>query len=144
VLLLNKSDFSKKEISIELDYAPHLPQVEAISDQIKQVFFNLLANAADACSPGGGRITIRTWQENEEMVAVSFQDTGVGIRPEDMDFIFQPFYTTKAEVKGTGLGLSVSYGIIQQHQGEVRVASQPHCGATFTVILPIKGSNSAR
>lgn len=144
VLLLNKSDFAKKDITLALEYASHLPQVEVISDQIKQVFLNLLANAADACTPGGGRITIRTWQENEEMVAFSFQDTGVGIRPEDMDFIFQPFYTTKAEVKGTGLGLSVIYGIIQQHQGEVRVASQPNCGATFTVILPIKGSDSAR
>lgn len=142
VLLLNKSDFFKRDITLTLDYAPHLPQIEAIADQIKQVFLNLLANAADACSPGGGLITIRTWQEDEEKVAVSFKDTGVGIRPEDMDLIFQPFFTTKAEVKGIGLGLSVSYGIVKHHQGELRVASEPNCGATFTVILPVKGSDT--
>lgn len=142
VILLNKSDFSKKGIRLALDYAPKLPQVEAVGDQIKQVFLNLLANAADACSPDGGLITIRTWQEDEEKVAVSFQDTGVGIRPEDMDLIFQPFFTTKDEVKGIGLGLSVSYGIVKHHQGELRVASEPNCGATFIVILPVKEMNS--
>ena len=142
VLLLNKQDFSKKGITIVLDYAPHLPEIEAIADQIKQVFLNLLANAADACSAHGGVVTIRTWQESEDMVAVSFQDTGVGIQPQDLDLIFQPFYTTKAEVKGTGLGLSVSYGIIKHHQGEVRVASRPDHGTTFTVFLPIKESDS--
>jgi len=73
------------------------------------------------------------------MVAVAIKDTGIGIKPEHMEHIFRPFYTTKAEVKGTGLGLSVSYGIIKKHHGEILVESQPGEGTTFTVLLPIKG-----
>jgi signal transduction histidine kinase len=71
-------------------------------------------------------------------VAVAIKDNGVGIKPEEMEHIFRPFFTTKPEVKGTGLGLSVSYGIIKKHHGEIRVESQPGEGAIFTVLLPIK------
>jgi signal transduction histidine kinase/AmiR/NasT family two-component response regulator len=138
LILLHKSDFKKKRISMVLDYAEHLPQIEVVSDQIKQVFLNLLTNAADACHLPGGVITINTWQEDEERVAVSIKDTGIGIAPSDMESIFQPFYTTKPEVKGTGLGLSISHGIIKNHQGEFRVESQPGEGSSFTVLLPIK------
>ncbi len=140
LLLLNKSDFNGRRISVVLDYEEGLPQILAVSDQLKQVFLNLLINAADACHPPGGVITVHTWQEDEK-VAVAIKDTGIGIQPSDMELIFQPFFTTKPEVKGTGLGLSASYGIVQQHQGEIRVNSQPGEGATFTVVLPIKGAD---
>jgi len=83
-------------------------------------------------------ITISTRREDQR-VAVAISDTGIGIRPEQMDLLFQPFYTTKPEVKGTGLGLSICYGIVQHHQGEIRVESQPGKGSTFTVVLPAKG-----
>ncbi|OGR18805.1 MAG: hypothetical protein A2X81_04860 [Desulfobacterales bacterium GWB2_56_26] len=141
VLLLCKSDFQHKRISTVSNYAERLPQIQAIPDQIKQVFFNLLNNAADACQDGGV-ITISTWRE-ERRVAVAIKDTGIGIKPENIDRIFQPFYTTKPAVKGTGLGLSVCYGIVQNHQGEIRVESQPGEGATFTVLLPISGVREA-
>lgn len=140
ILLLHKSDFKTKRIALELDYAEGLPQILAVPDQIKQVFLNLLANAADACQQRGGVITVRTRQE-DDWVEVAIKDTGIGIKPEDMEQIFRPFYTTKPAVKGTGLGLSVSYGIIQHHQGEIQVESRPGEGATFTVLLPIKGSS---
>ncbi len=139
LLLLSKSDFKSKRISVVLNYTERLPQILAVQDQIKQVLLNLLSNAADACLQTGGVITISTWQE-EERVAVAIKDTGIGIRPEKMALIFQPFYTTKPEVKGTGLGLSVCHGIVQNHQGEIRVESQPGEGSTFTVLLPIKES----
>lgn len=138
VLLLYKNDFKGKRISVVRDYAERLPEVQAVSDQIKQVFLNMLTNAADACHRPGGVITIKTWQENADMVATAITDTGIGIQPSDLDSIFQPFYTTKPEVKGTGLGLSVSYGIIKNHRGEIRVESSPEEGSTFTVLLPIK------
>ena len=138
LLLLSKSDFKSKRISLEVNYAQGLPQILAVPDQIKQVFLNLLTNAADACSRPGGVISISTRQEGER-VAVAIKDTGSGIRPEQMDLLFQPFYTTKPEVKGTGLGLSVCHGIVQSHKGEIRVESEPGKGATFTVMLPIKG-----
>jgi PAS domain S-box-containing protein len=138
VLLLYKSDFKGKRISVELDYCEGLPQILAVPDQIKQVFLNLLANAADACHRVGGTITVSTRQLDDEQVAVAIRDNGIGIKPEQMGQVFQPFYTTKPEVKGTGLGLSVSYGIVKQHQGEIRVDSRPGEGATFTVLLPIR------
>ncbi|MGW8156985.1 MAG: ATP-binding protein [Desulfoprunum sp.] len=138
LLLLQESDFRSKRIAVVLNYAERLPQIMAVQDQIEQVFLNLLANAADACPPSGGVITISTRREDQR-VAVAISDTGIGIRPEQMDLLFQPFYTTKPEVKGTGLGLSICYGIVQHHQGEIRVDSQPGNGSTFTVVLPAKG-----
>ena len=138
LLTLCKNDFKTKRISTVLNYAEQVPHIMAVPDQIKQVFLNLLTNAADACLQRGGVITINTWQE-EKSVAVAIEDTGIGIAPEKIDLIFQPFYTTKAEVKGTGLGLSICHGIIQQHRGEIRVESTPGEGTTFTVLLPVKG-----
>ena len=139
ILLLHNSDFNSRGITVERNYMEGLPQIVAVSDQIKQVFLNLLTNAADACNHHGGIIKVKTWQENDK-AAVMIKDTGIGIKPEVMEHIFQPFYTTKPAVKGTGLGLSVSYGIVKKHHGEIRVESQPGEGAAFTVLLPIKNS----
>jgi PAS domain S-box-containing protein len=137
IMLLQKSDFKTKQISVVHNYAEDLPHIMAVSDQIKQVFLNLLSNAADACHKCGGVITVSTWQENDR-VAVAIKDTGIGIKREVMEHIFQPFFTTKPKVKGTGLGLSVSYGIIKRHHGEIRVESEPGKGSTFTILIPIK------
>ena len=137
LLLLNKSGLRSKGISIERNFTEGLPQILAVPDQIKQVFLNLLINAGDACQQRGGVITVSTWPEKDK-VAVAIKDTGIGFNPENVVQIFQPFYSTKSEGNGTGLGLSVSYGIIQYHQGEIRVESQPGLGATFTVLLPIQ------
>jgi PAS domain S-box-containing protein len=139
ILLLHKSDFNSRGITVERNYAEGLPHIVAVSDQIKQVFLNLLTNAADACNHHGGVIMVKTWRENDK-AAVMIKDNGIGIKPEEMEHIFRPFYTTKPAVKGTGLGLSVSYGIVKKHHGEIRVESQPGEGATFTVLLPIKNS----
>ena len=142
MLLLQRSDFKRKRIAVTLQYAERLPQVQAVADQIKQVLLNLLANAADACQERGGEITVRTWQQDEETVAVAIKDTGVGIKSDDIDRIFHPFYTTKPDLKGTGLGLSVCYGIIKNHCGEICVDSQPGQGATFTILLPIRNNGA--
>lgn len=84
----------------------------------------------------GGVITIRTWQE-EGRVAVSIMDNGLGIPPEQMDMLFQPYFATKPEGKGSGLGLSVCRDIVQNHNGQIRVESKPREGSVFTVLLPI-------
>lgn len=137
LLLLSKADLRRKNIRTILHYSERLPLIKVIPDQIKQVFLNLLNNAADACyQKGGGVITISTYRDTSR-VAVAISDTGIGIKPQQMDQIFRPFYTTKPEVKGTGLGLSVCHGIVQSHQGEIRVESEPGKGATFTVFWPI-------
>jgi PAS domain S-box-containing protein len=138
LLLLYRSDFRRKGISTIRSYCEKLPQIQAIPDQIKQVFLNLLNNAADACLPGGGTITVMTRQEGPD-IAVAIKDTGTGIAPEKLDLIFQPFYTTKSEVKGMGLGLSVCHGIIQNHHGKILVESMQGQGSTFTVLLPVDG-----
>ena len=119
LLLLHRSDFKSKNISTVLKYAEKLPRILAIPDQIKQVFLNLLNNAADACRQNGGVITISTWQE-EQNAAIAIKDNGAGIPSEIMEMIFQPFFTTKDAVKGTGLGLSVcteSFKTIREKSG---------------------------
>jgi signal transduction histidine kinase len=138
-LLLYRNDLKYKKISVVLNYAESLPRIQANPNQIKQAFHNLLSNAMEACQEEGGVITISTRQE-EQKVVVAIKDTGTGIMPEKIDRIFQPFFSTKPDVKGIGLGLSVCHGIIQNHQGEIRVESKPGEGSTFTVVLPITGS----
>lgn len=138
VLLLQKSKLKKRRISVELNYAEDLPNIRAIPDQIKQVFLNIIINAEAACPQSDGLITISTWQEGKR-IAVAIKDTGIGIDPENMELIFQPFFTTKDEGKGTGLGLSVCSDIIKKHQGEILVNSHPGVGSTFTILLPIDG-----
>lgn len=138
ILLLMRSDFMRKNISMESDFAKRLPQIMAVPDQMKQVFLNLLSNAVDSCQEHGRLITISTWQVKHR-IAVAIKDNGIGIQPEKMNQIFQPFYSTKPEVKGTGLGLSICHGIIQNHHGEIRVVSKPDEGSTFTILLPING-----
>ena len=139
ILLLNKYDFKSRGISVVLEYADQLPQILAVSDQIKQILLNLLSNATDACHAPGATITISTWREDDQ-VALQITDTGIGIKPENMVRIFEPFYTTKPEVKGTGLGLPVVYGIVKYHQGTIHVVSEPGEGTQFTLRLPIKGA----
>ena len=135
MLLLCKNDFKMRQITVVCNYAEQLPQILTVQDQIKQVLLNLLTNAAEACLQPGGVITIST-RLQEKWVAVAIKDTGIGIASDKLDQLFQPFYTTKAEVKGTGLGLSISYGIIQKHHGKIRVESNLGEGSTFTVLLP--------
>ncbi|MBV5319287.1 MAG: PAS domain S-box protein [Desulfobulbaceae bacterium] len=138
ILLLQKTLFSELNIKLVRDFAVQLPKIMVVPTQIKQVLINLLINATDACQQHSGIIKISTRQEGDR-VAVAIKDNGIGIKPEAIESIFQPFYSTKPDVIGTGLGLSVSYGIIKQHQGEIQVKSQPGKGATFTVSLPITG-----
>jgi len=113
-----------------------LPQIKVDKDKIKQVFWNLMINAAEAM-PKGGILTIASrLSEDENFVEVIFTDTGVGIPAEYLNKLFDPFFTTKGS--GTGLGLAVSYGIIEQHQGKIEVRSEPGRGSVFTVRLPRK------
>jgi signal transduction histidine kinase len=138
LLLLFRSDFKQKRISTVLNYAEELPRVMAIPDQIKQILLNLFHNAMDACwQSGGGLIEITTSHE-EERITIAIKDSGLGIKAEEIDHIFEPFYTTKSVVgKGIGLGLSVCQEIVRNHQGEIRVESRPGEGATFAVLLPV-------
>ncbi len=108
--------------------------VWATTDQIYQVFLNLVLNALDAM-PQGGQLQITTTQTDRPPgVQIEFQDNGVGISPEHLPHIFEPFFTTKHD--GSGLGLAVSYGIVHRHGGKLNATSQLGKGTIFTVWLP--------
>lgn len=126
-------DRRAKTLSVRKEFEP---QVRAVTDgnQLSQVFVNMILNAVDAM-PDGGTLTIKT-METDGSVAVTVQDTGTGIPPEDLPRVFDPFYTTKD--KGTGLGLSVSYGIIKGLGGDIKVRSELEKGTAFTVTIPVQ------
>jgi PAS domain S-box-containing protein len=124
----------RNQIEMVRSYDAESPRVFGNSGKLQQVFTNLLLNARDAI-PDGGRITIKTWAEDHSLV-VEISDTGIGIAPENVAKIYDPFYTTKGVGRGTGLGLAVSYGIIQEHSGHINVESTPGSGTTFRITLP--------
>lgn len=111
-----------------------IPEINCIASQLNQVFMNLLINAVQAIE-SHGRITIRTGHD-ENSVWVDVEDTGKGIKPEQLGKIFDPFFTTKSVGMGTGLGLSLSYGIVKKHNGCIEVKSELGKGTTFRVLLP--------
>ena len=120
---------------MKLDLREHLPVVKGSTDKLKQVFLNLILNARDAM-PDGGLIRIVTAEENG-LVRISISDSGVGIPKENLDKIFDAFFTTKSTVSGVGLGLSVTYGIVSQHRGTISVTSATGEGSTFVISLPV-------
>ena len=119
-----------------------LPDIECLPSQINQVIMNLIVNASQAIGPERGTITLRTGLEGET-VSIEIVDTGIGIEPDNLQKIFDPFYTTKPVGQGTGLGLSLSYGIVKKHRGDISVRSEVGVGSTFRVELPVRQSKAA-
>lgn len=115
--------------------SPDVAEISASPDQLKQVFLNLVLNAVDAM-PNGGQLKVSTHMD-DAFAYVAFEDNGCGIAAENKDKIFDAFFTTKVQTNGVGLGLSVSYGIVQSHDGSIRVESEPGKGSKFTVQLPL-------
>ena len=134
-MFLVSTHSATKSLGITKEFHPELPYVVANENQLLQVFVNLIQNAAQAMR-NGGTLTLKTEPCGPVRVRASVADTGVGIKKEDLQRIFEPFYTTKAPGEGTGLGLSVSYGIVERHRGTIEAESEPGLGTTFTVTLP--------
>jgi signal transduction histidine kinase len=135
---------SSKSITIDKHLARDLPPVRLDRQQIKQVLLNLLLNAMDAMADSGGRLTVKTHrltkQRRDAWVQIEVADTGSGIPADNLEHIFDPFYTTKhesGEREGTGLGLSIVHQIIQEHRGYIEVDSAVGSGTTFFVNLPV-------
>ena len=138
--LENQATFHNIEIVKELN--PTLPLVHGNSSQLKQVFMNMMVNAAEAMD-GLGVLTVTTSLSADDLsVLVEFSDTGKGIPPEDMSRIFDPFFTTKEVGKGTGLGLSLSYGVIEAHKGKIDLKSKVGEGTSFIIQLPVAFEDS--
>jgi PAS domain S-box-containing protein len=138
-LSLLEHQFKTARIDVELELAQNLPSIQGNSGKLQQVFLNLLLNAKEAM-PGGGRLRVATMVNGHVEALIS--DSGSGIAPEHLKRIYDPFFTTKTTPKpgdrrGTGLGLSVSYGIIQEHAGKIRVESAIGAGTTFHLEFPL-------
>jgi PAS domain S-box-containing protein len=136
---LMEHQFKTSNIRVEDDLTSHLPAIQGNSGRLQQVFLNLFLNAKDAMAKGG---TLRISTLNGDAVSVVVSDTGSGIAQEHIQRIYDPFFTTKTAVqegqrKGTGLGLSVTYGIIQEHSGKIRVESRQGEGTTFYLDFPL-------
>lgn len=130
------------QITLVKNLDPGLPKIKGHPSQLQQVFTNIIINAMHASNPGTEIILTTRFApplgEFPGAVEIAVVDTGKGIREEHLKKIFEPFFTTKEVGKGTGLGLSVSYGIIKEHGGEIKVKSKLGEGTTFTVIIPVE------
>ena len=135
ILLLYEKQLKEHSIRISSYFEEDSIEVYASKNQLRQVFLNLIANARDAM-PDGGNLTLRTTSAGGT-ARIEVSDTGVGIRDENLNRIFDAFFTTKDNVKDVGLGLSVCYGFIKDHGGDITVKSKFGSGTTFTVILPV-------
>lgn len=133
-LALAEKQLQRHHVAVITDLSPDLSCLPIAPNQLKQVFLNIMLNAAEAM-PQGGRLYITTQQTQANGVEISFTDTGPGIPEQEIGRIFESFYTTKPH--GTGLGLAISRDIIQAHGGELEVESPFGQGATFRVWLPL-------
>jgi PAS domain S-box-containing protein len=131
----------RRLVTVVREFAPETPTIYADRQKLRQVFLNLLTNAADAM-PEGGTLTLRTAPaalgDDTPAVRIEFADTGVGIPAEHLDKVLEPFFTTKEEGKGTGLGLPICRRVVQEHHGTFQIESAVGQGTTVRVVLPVK------
>jgi two-component system, sporulation sensor kinase E len=132
-LTLLRHEVTNRGIEIEILSPSPVPQIHLDRDQIKQAFFNLIKNAFQAM-PDGGSLQISLCA-SDEFLEVAFQDSGVGINPEDLGRIFEPYHTSKST--GSGLGLMIVQRIVQEHGGHIELMSKPNEGTRFTLYLPL-------
>ncbi|MFA7061436.1 MAG: cache domain-containing protein [Pedobacter sp.] len=124
-----------RRVTINTEFAPNLPPIMLDGDQMRQVAINLILNAGGAM-PDGGTLTVKTEPGKEGHVNIIFRDSGCGIPSENLEKIFEPFYTTKE--RGTGLGLAITRQIIEQHHGGIHIESEPGKGTKVIVTLPFE------
>lgn len=126
-------------IALEVDVDPDLPVIQAIAGQLEQVLINLITNAVHAVEhkSEAGRVVVRAKVESPSTILLEVGDSGPGVPEQDRERIFEPFYTTKPDGKGTGLGLPIVRNIVDQHRGEIAIATSDLGGAAFRVILPV-------
>ncbi len=140
-LQLHEHSLRRNNIEVDLRLPPELPGVVGDANQLIQIFLNLITNAEQAIREvrDSGRIQIRAGRSGNQLT-ITVQDDGVGIRPEALQRIFDPFYTTKRPGGGTGLGLSICMSIIREHGGNIEAETLPAGGSAFTIYLPVASS----
>ena len=148
-LKLLKIEIRNDHVELQVDLPDDLPPVEANPVQLMQIFVNLFMNAVQAM-PEGGVLTVDAEvvarsqvtadlppHSSDAVIRVTVEDTGTGIRPDQIGKVFDPFFTTKPVGEGSGLGLSVSLGLVRSYRGTITVRSDGETGTTFTVLLPV-------
>ncbi|MBN1579890.1 MAG: response regulator [Anaerolineae bacterium] len=136
VLALSNQRIQRANVRVQKSFASNMPSLKANKDQLKQVILNLVINAIEAM-PSGGELNIATRiGEKGQWAYIAVRDQGMGLTPQVREHIFEPFYTTKSQ--GTGVGLSISYGLIEQHGGDILVESTRGVGSCFTIKLPVR------
>jgi signal transduction histidine kinase len=134
-LQMHDAHIQGRNIRLEPDLRPGLPRIWGNTNQLLQAFIHLSENAIDALGDiGGGVLRVKTSLQNTDVV-VEFSDSGPGMTEPER--VFDPFYTTKPVGKGTGLGLSVTYGVVQDHHGQISCQNKPEGGAVFTLRFPV-------
>ncbi len=134
-LTLLRHEVQNREIRIDIDSPPGLPEIRLDISQIKQVFFNVIKNAFQAM-PDGGILRI-TLSRDPTFLQIAFRDTGVGIDTEELGRVFEPYHTTKST--GSGLGLMIVQRIVQDHGGHIELMSKPEEGTQISIFLPYGG-----
>ena len=139
VLSLNSNLLKINGVKVDKKFHPNIPDIMGSEDQLQQVLMNFLSNAIEAMEEdAGGVLTIATESSLKDgKIVIRFQDSGIGIPEENLPRLFEPFFTTKKKGKGVGLGLSLVYGIIEEHNGSIKVESEVGKGTTFAIELPI-------
>lgn len=135
-LKIASNKLKENNVTVDKKYA-ELPKITCTPSKLNQLFLNITTNAAQAMKEAGGTLTVRT-QQQDDNIAIYFEDQGVGMSEETLKKVFDPFYTTKPIGEGTGLGMSISYKIAQAHDGDITVASELGKGTTLCVTLPIQ------
>ena len=123
-------------ITVVRDYGEGLPRINAVPGQLHQVFVNLITNACNAAHDDGGEVRISTRLHGRDRIHVHVEDDGVGIGKEDMNRVFEPFFSTRRRGKGTGLGLSIVKSIVEQHRGGIEIDSEIGAGTSVRIALP--------
>lgn len=136
VLDLLEYRIRKKHVTVEVNDEPGLPAIQADPNLVREMLMNLILNSLDAVGDNG-RITIET-SSSDGFVTIKIRDNGTGIKKDELERIFDPFYSTKETGKGTGLGLSVTLGIVESHQGRITVDSEVNKFTEFVVKLPME------
>ena len=131
------------QIRLEMELVPGLPQIMGNANQIQQVLMNLMLNAQQAMDGTPGVVKLNSRLLDAGHIELRVSDNGPGMSEEVKARLFEPFFTTKTSGNGTGLGLSVSFGIIKDHRGEIRIESEPGAGATFIISLPVANAMEA-
>ncbi|PYQ00320.1 MAG: hypothetical protein DMF83_28390 [Acidobacteria bacterium] len=132
-----------KQVTLSLKLETGLAHIRADDGQLRQALIALLMNALDA-TPPGGHVEVETHGDGADTVVLTVADDGSGISPENLDKIFNPFFTTKPVGQGTGLGLAICHGIVASHGGEIRVDSELGRGTRLSLVLPVSGGVAAR